>query len=155
MRDDSGYSFTFDALPSEEIAFVPQSEEFLFDPEIIHVFVEQSCHLEAVHFEAVSGFFLRGQIQPAVQGVKVSVVNLSGGGTGSGGHKYSVGHTDHAGSYRLGPLPKETSTLKYEIEAVKEGYVFEKVKGQRGIFKSKKLAAIGECSECVCVSLLW
>ena len=82
VRDDTNgfYTFSFDALPNEgnisgrkmatvchlkwsilisELSFVPQSEEFLFDPENIHVFVENSCHLDAVHFDAVGGFFLR------------------------------------------------------------------------------------------------
>ena len=51
--DCNGYIFI------SELSFVPQSEEFLFDPENIHVFVENSCHMDAVHFDAVGGFFLR------------------------------------------------------------------------------------------------
>ena len=137
-RDDRGYSFSFDAFPGEDVSFVPQSEEFLFDPETVHVFVDHACHLEAVQFEAVSGFFLRGQIVPPVEGVLVKVANLP---ASQANRKYATSSTDQQGNYRLGPLPKESGT-EYAIEATKEGYLFEPVAGNRGHFKSKKLAAI-------------
>ena len=41
----TGYSFKFLALPGEDIAFRPKSEEHLFDPESLHVFVDNDCHL--------------------------------------------------------------------------------------------------------------
>jgi len=139
-REDSRgfYSFTFDALPNEEISFVPTSEEFLFDPENIHVFVQNSCHLDAVHFDAVGGFFLRGQISPPVENVKVSVASS---GARVNEMAAATTHSDASGSFRLGPLPQETEESgKYRIQAVKEGYVFEEV--SQGKFSSKKLAAI-------------
>ena len=44
----TGYAFSFLALPGEDIAFRPKSEEHLFDPESLHVFVDNDCHLVSV-----------------------------------------------------------------------------------------------------------
>ena len=133
-RDGSGYGFTFWAYPGEELSFHPHSEEFLFDPEVIHIFVDHTCHVDKVIFEATSGFFLRGQITPPVPGVKVEIKSPK-----LSNQKQSFTTTDEKGTYKIGPLPPEE---KYEIGAEKDGYIFEKDSSKPGNFVSKKLAAI-------------
>ena len=54
---ETGYGFSFYAFPSEDLAFHPQSEEHLFEPESLHVFVDNDCHL--VSFELFTQFRLR------------------------------------------------------------------------------------------------
>ena len=44
-KTPTGYSFSFLALPGEDVAFNPKSEEHLFDPESLHVSVDNDCHL--------------------------------------------------------------------------------------------------------------
>ena len=134
-RDGTGYSFSFLAYPGEELSFHPHSEEFLFDPEVIHIFVDHTCHVDKVIFEATSGFFLKGQITPPVAGVKIEIQSpkLPNQKT------QSFTSTDDKGLYKIGPLPGEET---YEISAKKDGYIFEKDSSKPGNFISKKLAAI-------------
>lgn len=133
-KDSTGYGFSFWAYPGEELSFHPSSEEFLFDPEIIHIFVDHSCHVDKVIFEATSGFFLKGQITPPVAGVKVEIKSPK-----VPNQKQTSTTTDNQGFYKIGPLPGEE---KYEVTAEKEGYIFEKDSSNKGNFISKKLAAI-------------
>jgi hypothetical protein len=44
-KNPTGYSFSFYAFPGEDLAFHSQSEEHLFDPESLHVYVDNDCHL--------------------------------------------------------------------------------------------------------------
>ena len=133
-KDATGYGFSFWAYPGEELSFHPSSEEFLFDPEIIHIFVDHSCHVDKVIFEATSGFFLKGQISPPVAGVKVEIKSPK-----VPNQKQTSATTNEQGFYKIGPLPGEE---KYEVTAEKEGYIFEKDAIKTGNFISKKLAAI-------------
>ena len=134
-RESAGYSFSFWAYPGEELSFHPSSEEFLFDPEVIHIFVDHTCHVDKVSFEATSGFFLKGQITPPVAGVKIEIKAPK-----LQNQKQSFATTNDKGFYKIGPLPGEE---KYEITAEKEGYIFEKDASKtEGSFISKKLAAI-------------
>ena len=75
-----------------------------------------------------NGFLLfRGQISPAVENVKVSVIAPSEAAVVNK-MAAAVSHTDASGKFRLGPLPQETQESgQYRVEAVKEGYVFEQV----------------------------
>ena len=133
-KDATGYGFSFWAYPGEELSFHPSSEEFLFDPEIIHIFVDHSCHVDKVIFEATSGFFLKGQISPPVAGVKVEIKSPK-----VPNQKQTSATTNEQGFYKIGPLPGEE---KYEVTAEKEGYIFEKDAAKAENFISKKLAAI-------------
>ena len=133
-RDDKGYSFSFWAYPGEELSFHPHSEEFLFDPEAIHIFVDHTCHVDKVVFEATSAYFLKGQVTPPVAGVRIEIQSPK-----PQNQKQSFATTDEEGLYKIGPLSSED---KYEISAKKEGYIFEKVSAKSGNFISKKLAAI-------------
>jgi hypothetical protein len=45
QKTSAGYSFSFSAFPGEDLLFQPKSEEHLFDPESLHVFVDNDCHL--------------------------------------------------------------------------------------------------------------
>ena len=70
----------------------------------------------------------RGQISPAVENVKVSVIAPSEAAVVNK-MAAAVSHTDASGKFRLGPLPQETQESgQYRVEAVKEGYVFEQVR---------------------------
>ena len=42
---ETGYGFSFNAMPGEDLSFHPESEEHLFEPESLHVFVDNDCHL--------------------------------------------------------------------------------------------------------------
>ena len=133
-RDAGGYSFSFWAYPGEELSFHPSSEEFLFDPEVIHIFVDHTCHVDKVLFEATSGFFLKGQISPPVAGVKIEIKSPK-----VPNQKQTSTMTNEKGFYKIGPLPGEE---RYEVSAQKDGYIFEKDTTKAGSFISKKLAAI-------------
>ena len=148
----SGYYFSFWAYPGEELSFQPQSEEFLFDPEVIHLFVDHSCHDDKVQFEASSGFFLKGHVMPPVAGVKIEIVSSHKSNRQvQGGTKKTFTVTDDKGFYKMGPLPGGVEE-QYEVTAKKEGYIFEKVPLEKsssptsstggGDFVSKKLAGI-------------
>lgn len=124
-----GYSFNLMAFPGEEVIFMPQSADHLFDPESLHVFVDHDCHLEVAVFNANAGHFVKGQISPPVEGIKISITNADAS------LKHTETLTDKSGHYSLGPLPQG----EYSVEATKDGYVFEKTSTG---FKSKKLASI-------------
>ena len=79
-------------------------------------------------FSANKGHFVKGQITPPVEGVKIVISNQD-----KSKQKESI--TDNKGQYNVGPLPHD----KYDVEASKDGYVFEKASNG---FKSKKLASI-------------
>ena len=128
-KDAKGYKFNLMAFPGEELIFSPSSSGHLFDPESLHIFVDDSCHLEVAQFQANKGHFVKGQISPPVEGVKILITNSEPG------QKFTQTLTDKSGKYSLGPLPPN----EYKVEASKEGYVFEK---DSNGFKSKKLASI-------------
>jgi len=113
--DNIGYKFNLMAYPGEEVIFQPQSKGYLFDPDSLHVFVDHGCHLEVAVFNANKGHFVKGQISPPVEGVKIKITNALPN------QKITETLTDKAGKYSLGPLPQ----ADYKVEASKEGYVFE------------------------------
>ena len=90
--------------------------------------MDHDCHLEVAVFNAIKGHFVNGQITPAVEGVKIKIFNKDKS-------KQKEAVTDKTGKYNVGPLPHDD----YNVEASKDGYVFEKVTNG---FKSKKLASI-------------
>jgi hypothetical protein len=60
----TGYSFTFYAFPGEDLSFHPKSEEHLFDPESLHVYVDNDCHIVStilfflfIKFDILTWFF--------------------------------------------------------------------------------------------------
>jgi hypothetical protein len=59
VKTASGYSFSFLAFPGEDLSFHPKSEEHLFDPESLHVFVDNDCHLVTEDVRAVDFVLLR------------------------------------------------------------------------------------------------
>ncbi len=126
-----GYTYRLMAFPSEEVFFQPQSSEFLFDPESLHVFVDHECHEDVVPFVAKKGQFVQGKITPPVEGVDIKIVN-AGANLKPG---MTVVTTDKNGLYKLGPLPE----ADYQVEASKDGYVFE---ASSDGFRSRKLASI-------------
>ena len=77
---------------------------------------------------ATKGHFVKGQITPPVEGVKIMISNQDKS-------KQKESSSDNKGQYNVGPLPHD----KYDVEASKDGYVFEKTTNG---FKSKKLASI-------------
>ena len=124
-----GYTFNLMAFPGEEVIFQPISQNHLYDPDSLHVFVDNDCHLEVAQFQAQPGHFVQGQISPPVEGVSIKIVDPAPG------LKLTETLTDKNGAYNLGPLPQN----EYKVKAVKTGYVFEETaKG----FNSKKLASI-------------
>ena len=54
----TGYSFSFYAFPGEDLSFHPKSEEHLFDPESLHVYVDNDCHLVRQSFLFISTLVL-------------------------------------------------------------------------------------------------
>ena len=106
----------------------------MFEPEAIHIFVDHTCHIDKVLFDATSGFFLKGQITPPVSGVKIEIKAPK-----VPNQMQTYAMTNDQGLYKIGPLPSEEP---YQISAVKEGYIFEKDASKQGNFISKKLAAI-------------
>ncbi len=126
---DNGFSFNLMALPGEEVVFQPVSQKYLFDPESLHVFVDQDCHLDVATFVAHKGHFVQGQVSPPVEGVKIKILNAEPN------QKFVETLTDKSGKYSLGPLPQAV----YKVEASKEGFVFEETATG---FSSKKLASI-------------
>ena len=124
-----GYTFNLMAFPGEEVIFQPLSQNHLYEPESLHVFVDNDCHLEVAQFQAQPGHFVQGTVTPPVEGVSIKIVDPAPG------LKLTETLTDKNGAYNLGPLPQN----EYKVKAVKVGYVFEETaKG----FNSKKLASI-------------
>ena len=124
-----GYTFNLMAYPSEEVIFQPISKNHLYEPDSLHVFVDNDCHLEVAVFNAQPGHFVQGKVTPAVEKVRIQITNPQQG------LKLTEVMTDKNGAYSLGPLPKN----EYKVKASKEGYVFEET--AQG-FNSKKLASI-------------
>ena len=111
QNSPEGYSFNMMAFPGEEVILRPQSGDHLFEPESLHVFVDHDCHLEVAIFTAMKGHFVKGQISPAVEGVKIRISNKD-----NTKQKESV--TDKKGQYNIGPLPHD----EYDVEASKVRY---------------------------------
>ena len=71
--------------------------------------------LEVAVFSAMKGHFVKGQISPAVEGVKIKISNKD-----NTKQKESV--TDKKGQYNIGPLPHD----EYDVEASKVRFFFVK-----------------------------
>eukprot|EP00096_Caligus_rogercresseyi_P010264 TRINITY_DN3679_c0_g2_i1.p1 TRINITY_DN3679_c0_g2~~TRINITY_DN3679_c0_g2_i1.p1 ORF type:complete len:1095 (+),score=317.77 TRINITY_DN3679_c0_g2_i1:50-3334(+) len=122
--------FEFYAESKEEFTVTPKSKEHLFEPERLHLSVENDCMLDSLIFEAREGVFIRGKVHPPLEGVKVSISDEQ------------YGLTDKSGSYQIGPLSDEMNKKGSPLTAYKDGYTFTPSDQKHGDFSAKKLASI-------------
>ncbi|XP_040569395.1 BOS complex subunit NOMO2 [Lepeophtheirus salmonis] len=124
----SNSHFEFFAESKEEFTVTPKAKEHLFEPERLHLSVENDCMLDSVIFEAREGVFVRGKISPPLEGVKVSLSDEL------------YGFSDKSGVYQIGPLADDIKKGQ-SIIAYKDGYAFTSG-DKHGDFNAKKLASI-------------
>ncbi|PVD27782.1 hypothetical protein C0Q70_12955 [Pomacea canaliculata] len=113
------------SVQSTEVLFYPAKKEVLVDGE--------SCPGEVASFVGRKGVFITGQVQPALEGVQISVT------AEDGSMEPIVLSTDASGKYRVGPLH---SDVKYRVTAEKTGYVITKDAEKRDVFRAFKLGEI-------------
>lgn len=126
------YHFTFWAQPRTALILTPLSEQILFHPPSIKFFVPDDCSPDSVSFKGKTGLFIHGKVIPPLEGVKITVSEVSGQ------QQVISMITDAKGSYVVGPLD---SDLEYNVGADKEGYIFSKLEKQ-GNFAAFKLAEV-------------
>lgn len=128
------YKFSHWAGNGEKLTVTLASSELLFYPPSLDVVVrEDTCPGGEAVFQGRQGVFVEGQIHPPLQSVEITVKALD-----EIGNEIKI-LTDANGQYKVGPLDGD---VKYEVNAVREGYVFTEMAEKFGHFQSFKLAEI-------------
>lgn len=128
------YKFSHWTGSGEKLVISLSSSELLFYPPSTEITVrDDTCPGAEIIFQGRLGVFVEGQIHPPLQSVEITVKPQD-----EAGSEIKI-LTDANGKYRVGPLDGD---IKYEVSAVREGYVFTKLTDRFGHFQSFKLAEI-------------
>jgi len=127
---DKGYTFNLFVKTGDHVKLEPVSQEAFFEPSGgISLKPKNNCEENVVSFIAKKGLFVEGRVQPAVEGVVVSVIE---------GSQRVITQKD--GTFRIGPFRDAKETSNSQLVAAKEGYHFELV--EPTVFKARKLSSI-------------
>ena len=124
------YKFGHNALPHEQLVMQPIASKFLFQQPKLHVSIADDCQLDLVKFTATKGLFVSGSVNPALEGVQVTLES------DQLGEPVST-ETDKDGKYSMGPFKRD---ITYKLKAEKLGFVISETKD--GSFSAKKLASV-------------
>ncbi|XP_066258919.1 BOS complex subunit NOMO3 [Euwallacea similis] len=129
--EKDGYEIRLLLKPFEIAKITPKSDKLFFTPKTNEVEGTTDCSHVGHKFKAVLGKVFKGQIQPQLAGVTVTVKNLINNA------EQSL-ETDSQGNYKFPPLE---SNFEYKITAQKDSYVFIGP-DSNGMFVAQKLAEI-------------
>ncbi|KAJ5075910.1 nodal modulator 1-related [Anaeramoeba ignava] len=129
----SSYQFTHYAKIDSKTIYIPKSKSLLFYPknQEIENLNGQECPIKLRIFEGKKGKFITGKITPALEDVRIIIKNEAEK------EEYET-KTDSKGKYKYGPVEDPG---KYQISAIKAGYVFTE-EAEKGMFRFRKLGSI-------------
>ncbi|XP_066158113.1 BOS complex subunit NOMO3 isoform X2 [Euwallacea fornicatus] len=129
--EKNGYEIRLLLKPFEVAKITPKSDKLFFTPKTNEVEGTIDCSHVGHKFKTVLGKVFKGQIQPQLAGVIVTVKNLISN------EEQSL-ETDSQGNYKFPPLE---SNFEYKITAHKDSYIFIGP-DSNGKFVAQKLAEI-------------
>ncbi|KAJ5072796.1 nodal modulator 1-related [Anaeramoeba ignava] len=129
----SSYQFTHYAKIDSKTIYIPKSKSLLFYPknQEIENLNGQECPIKLRIFEGKKGKFITGKITPALEDVRIIIKNEAEK------EEYET-KTDSKGKYKYGPVEDPG---KYQISAIKAGYVFTE-EAEKGMFRFRKLGIV-------------
>jgi len=141
QREENGkykHSFSIWVAPGESLSLTPKapasSDLLFYPPSTTFSLAKPECPSPLPPFEARPGLYMRGRVEPALEGVQINVYSSDGYEIKS---LVTASTASSNGSYSIGPLPDDAS---YQIEAVLEGYHFTET--ERGVFRAQKLGTV-------------
>ncbi|KAH8306904.1 hypothetical protein KR044_000535 [Drosophila immigrans] len=133
---DGKYAYRYDTYlkPDEIMNIAPLSDVLLFAPQHQQVVGGSDCVDIAFNFVATRGLILRGKVVPAIKDAKVTL------SFPDYPEREAVETlTSVTGEFKFGPIDE---SLKFELKAEKESYVFSEYSRQSNSFSAHKLCEI-------------
>ncbi|XP_034104568.1 nodal modulator 3 [Drosophila albomicans] len=133
---DGKYAYRYDTYlkPDEIMNIAPISDVLLFAPQHQQVVGGSDCVDIAFNFVATRGLILRGKVVPPIKDAKVTLSFPE-----HPEREVIDTLTSVTGEFKFGPIDE---SLKFELKAEKESYVFSEYNRQSNSFSAHKLCEI-------------
>ncbi|KAL7078019.1 hypothetical protein ACQ4LE_002669 [Meloidogyne hapla] len=113
--------------------FIPQSVRLLFKPKLVEFEFNGECEGVAASFISQMGKFIEGKVEPLVEDAFVKAIHKTDK------NEVLTTNTDKKGLFSIGPVWKEDD---FDVEIIKEGFIFVKMPGYSHSFTSIKLTQL-------------
>ncbi|EDW61622.1 BOS complex subunit NOMO1 [Drosophila virilis] len=133
---DGKYAYRYETYlkPDEVLNIKPLSDVLLFSPQHQQVVGSSDCVDIAFNFVATRGLILRGKVVPAIKDAKITLSFPE-----QPARESIETLTSITGEFKFGPID---DSLKFELNAEKESYVFSEYNRQSNSFSAHKLCEI-------------